>query len=217
MVMLLRLVEAEAGSIFLGGKNLRDVDLFAVRRAVAMIPQEPFLMQGSVRQNLDPFGERSEEDISSALERVGLKYGLDDPVTGGGANLSAGERQLLSFSRILLRDAKVILLDEPTSSLDPMTDAKIGELMRHACSGRTVLTIAHRLKTVADSDIIVVLGSGAILESGSPQELLRKPDSHYARMLQLAGEEAGEKNAQNEKDPTSPIQNVGNGIYEVSL
>jgi len=188
MVMLLRLVELDKGSIFLGGQSLKDIGLSALRRAIAMIPQEPFLMQGTVRRNLDPFGDRGDEEVALALQRVGLKCGLDDPVGGGGSNLSAGERQLLSFSRILLRDSKVVLLDEPTSSLDPMTDAKMGELVRSACCGRTVLTIAHRLKTILDSHLVVVLANGSIAESGSPAELLQRPDSQYSQMLQLAGE-----------------------------
>lgn len=145
-------------------------------------------MQGSVRQNLDPFEDRSDEDVATALRRVGLQCSLDDPVQGGGSNLSAGERQLLSFSRILLRDSKVVLLDEPTSSLDPMSDANMGELVRSACSGRTVLTIAHRLKTILDSHLVVVLADGCVVESGSPAELLQRPDSQYAQMLQLSGE-----------------------------
>lgn len=188
LVMMLRLVELDKGSILLAGKSLFDLDISAVRRAVAMIPQEPFLMQGTVRQNLDPFGERSDAEIESALERVGLAYGLEDALTGSGANLSAGERQLLSFSRILLRESKVVLLDEPTSSLDPLTDAKMGKLVRNALCGRTVLTIAHRLKTISDSDLIVVLSNGRVAESGSPQDLLQRPASHYSKMLELAGE-----------------------------
>lgn len=200
LVMLLRLVELDKGSILLGGQSLRDIDLDAVRRAVAMIPQEPFLMQGSVRQNLDPFGDRTDEQITSALDRVGLSYALDDAVAGGGSNLSAGERQLLSFSRILLRDAKVVLLDEPTSSLDPMTDAKMGELVRSACAGRTVLTIAHRLKTIRDSDLVVVLSNGSIAESGSPEALLKRPGSQYGQMVKLGGMDIADNAVEVEDD-----------------
>lgn len=189
MVMLLRLVELDEGSIHLSGRNLRDVGLAAVRRAVAMIPQEPFLMAGTVRQNLDPFRECTDEEVTNALLRVGLALQLEDIVHGSGSNLSAGERQLLSFSRILLRDAKVVLLDEPTSSLDPMTDAKMGELVRSSCASRTVVTIAHRMRTISDSHLIVVLSGGKVVESGSPEKLLSLPESQYAQMVKLAGDD----------------------------
>eukprot|EP00746_Dinoflagellata_sp_MGD_P020087 gnl/MRDRNA2_/MRDRNA2_146753_c0_seq1.p1 gnl/MRDRNA2_/MRDRNA2_146753_c0~~gnl/MRDRNA2_/MRDRNA2_146753_c0_seq1.p1 ORF type:complete len:192 (-),score=43.31 gnl/MRDRNA2_/MRDRNA2_146753_c0_seq1:143-691(-) len=153
-----------------------------------MIPQEPLLMQGSVRKNLDPFEEHEEAAIEKALCQVGVRLGLSDEITLGGGNLSAGERQLLSFSRVLLRDAKVVLLDEPTSSIDPLTDLKMQELVRNACVGRTVITIAHRLRTILDSDMIVVLGNGRVLEIGAPQKLMSDPSSQYSQMLRLAGE-----------------------------
>eukprot|EP00927_Polykrikos_kofoidii_P046190 TRINITY_DN40403_c0_g1_i1.p1 TRINITY_DN40403_c0_g1~~TRINITY_DN40403_c0_g1_i1.p1 ORF type:complete len:1308 (+),score=185.59 TRINITY_DN40403_c0_g1_i1:69-3926(+) len=192
LVMLLRLVELDSGSVHLSGRNLADVSLKAVRRAISMIPQEPFLISGSVRRNLDPFDEHSDEQVTAALQRVGLDRGMDDDIHGGGSNFSAGQRQLLSFSRILLQNGKVVLLDEPTSSLDPVTDAKMGEFMHDSSHGKTVLTIAHRLGTIADSNIIVVLGAGRILESGSPEQLLKTPGSHYAEMVRREGQDVQE-------------------------
>lgn len=96
---------------------------------------------------------------------------------------------MLSFARVLLRDAKVILLDEPTSSLDPVTDAKMGELVR-GIAGSSVLTIAHRLGTIADSDLIMVLSAGQVVEAGTPSTLLRDPTSQYAMMVQKASQES---------------------------
>jgi len=186
LIALLRLVEADGGSIKLDGVELRDLGLDDVRGRVSIIPQDPVLFTGSVRSNLDPFGRASDEAVWSALDRAHLgdhirllPGGLSAEVEEGGRNFSLGERQMLCFARALIRRSKLLLLDEATSAVDPGTDALIQRTLREEFTEATILTIAHRIDTILDYDRILVMSAGQILEDGPANELLQNPNGEF--------------------------------------
>jgi ABC-type multidrug transport system fused ATPase/permease subunit len=148
---------------------------------------------------MDPFDEYSDAQIWAALERCEMRTAVEQLVEGGGKgegadallaavaeygeNLSQGQRQLVCMARALLRRARILILDEATSAVDYATDAKIQRMIRTAFAGCTILVIAHRINTIADSDQILVLGDGRLLESGPPATLLQDARSHYSRIV----------------------------------
>jgi ABC-type multidrug transport system fused ATPase/permease subunit len=175
------------------------VGLTTLREAVAIIPQHPNLFVGTVRRNLDPFLAFDDADLWSVLKDGGLEQSiqerkgqLNSDVAEGGANFSQGEKQLICVARALLRKPKILLLDEATASIDGATDAMIQKMVRHVFKGTTQITIAHRLNTIADSDQIVVLDNGVVVEMDSPANLLRDSASHYSAMVRAAASAAVE-------------------------
>ena len=193
MVALFRLVEASGGSITIDGVNIAKVGLHTVRRALAIIPQDPVMFSTTLRQNLDPFEEYTDAQVSEALELVGLptasKYGLGHAIQEGGANLSVGERQLCCIARALLRKPRILVLDEATASVDQVTDSRIQAMIRTHFATATVLTIAHRLETIMDYDKVLVMEAGRVAEEGTPAALLRS-GGHLAEMVGATGESA---------------------------
>lgn len=186
MVPLFRLVDAESGGVLIDGVSVQSLRLMRLRRAMAVIAQEPLLLSGSVRDNLDPFGERGDEELASALKSVGVSLALEDRV-GQGNGLSSGQRQLVSLARTLLQRAAIVVMDEPTSQVDPATDVAVQRAVRECLAGKTVVTIAHRLHTVINSDIIVVMEAGRVAESGTPAELCSKAEGRFAGMVKELG------------------------------
>ncbi|XP_033638055.1 multidrug resistance-associated protein 5-like [Asterias rubens] len=189
-IALFRLVEASAGDIFIDDVNISEIGLHDLRQKISIIPQDPVLFIGTVRYNLDPFEQQSEKDIWQALDRSymadkirSLEGGLDAPVVEGGDNFSVGERQLLCMARALLRNSRILMLDEATAAIDTETDSLIQKTIREAFSDCTMLTIAHRLNTIMDSDRILVMDDGRVAEFDKPSVLLAKPDSHFSRMV----------------------------------
>ncbi|KAI0843074.1 P-loop containing nucleoside triphosphate hydrolase protein [Hypoxylon sp. FL0890] len=175
---LFRLAELSWGKITIDGLDIKQIPLSILRSRLSMISQDPILFRGTIRSNLDPFGTHTDADIWNALHQVGVngsstttapvRLHLDADVEEGGANYSQGQRQLLSIARALLRNTRIIICDEATSSLDPETEAKIQDVMSKAFSNKTVLTIAHRLQTVLNYDRICVLDGGCIAELDTP-------------------------------------------------
>ncbi|XP_026086887.1 multidrug resistance-associated protein 5-like [Carassius auratus] len=189
-VVLYRLVEPCGGSIKIDGVNICNIGLADLRSKLSIIPQEPVLFSGTVRSNLDPFSQYSEEQIWDALERTHMKecvsqlpLKLESEVVENGENFSVGERQLLCVARVLLRQCKILILDEATAAMDTETDCLIQETIRNAFQDCTTLTIAHRLHTVLNCDRIMVLNQGQVVEFDEPSKLLANENSRFCAML----------------------------------
>jgi ATP-binding cassette subfamily C (CFTR/MRP) protein 1 len=142
------------------------------RGLFAVVPQDPYLFQGTIRANLDRLGEYSDDVLRGALIRVGMDRELDAPVSEGGGNLSLGERQLLCLARVIVSKKPFVIMDEPTSGVDTITDAAIQQVLRTELYDRTIITIAHRLETLARQDRIIELEAGRVLRDGTPAEVL---------------------------------------------
>ncbi|KAJ3910566.1 P-loop containing nucleoside triphosphate hydrolase protein [Lentinula edodes] len=170
---------------------------------ITIIPQTPELISGNLRQNLDPFEEHADYVLNDALKSAGLvslqedlenedKVNLDTPISSGGANLSVGQRQIIALARAIVRQSKLLILDEATSAIDYKTDAIIQESLRNEYKARggdaTIITIAHRLQTVMDASRIMVLDAGRIVEFDSPKALLQKSTGHFRTMVDNAND-----------------------------
>jgi ABC-type multidrug transport system fused ATPase/permease subunit len=187
--LLLRFYEFQQGQILVDGRDIRMFDLGAYRRAIGYVPQQPFLFSGSVADNIR-YGrpEASDAEVRTAAEQFGdgswiedLPNGLATDVGERGARLSLGQRQLVALARVLLQNPAILLLDEATASIDPLTEAQVQEALATTLKGRTSIVIAHRLSTVRTADRIIVLSSGQIVESGHHEELLEQ-GGHYAEL-----------------------------------
>lgn len=172
------------------------IGLECLRTHLTIIPQDPVMFSGTLRYNLDPFDKYTDAEVWEALERAHLKEDiiakfpdkLKHYVSERGENISVGQRQLLCIARALLRKSKVIIMDEATASVDSATDQKIQMTIREAFDHCTVLTIAHRLETIADYDKIVVMDHGSVAEMGSPHELLQQ-DGYFKGLIDELGPE----------------------------
>ena len=194
MIALFRITDLCGGSIEIDGVDLGKLGLDDVRRALCIIPQDPVLFSASIRFNLDPFNEFSDEEIWSVIEQVELKQvvenmprQLEDDVYEGGANFSVGERQLICIARTLLKKPKILIMDEATASLDNETDAFLQSMIRKQFSTCTTLTIAHRLNTILDADRVCVMDAGVVAEYDSPYNLLHK-ESVFKGMVLAAND-----------------------------
>ncbi|XP_041631913.1 multidrug resistance-associated protein 1 isoform X1 [Drosophila kikkawai] len=190
---LFRIIEAAGGRISIDGVDIATMGLHMLRSRLTIIPQDPVLFSGSLRVNLDPFEIKTDDEIWKALELSHLKSfvkslaaGLNHEIAEGGENLSVGQRQLVCLARALLRKTKVLVLDEATAAVDLETDDLIQKTIRTEFRDCTVLTIAHRLNTILDSDKVIVLDKGQITEFASPTELLDNPKSAFYSMAKDA-------------------------------
>uniref|UniRef100_A0A6I8MXX3 Multidrug resistance-associated protein 1 n=2 Tax=Ornithorhynchus anatinus TaxID=9258 RepID=A0A6I8MXX3_ORNAN len=184
---LFRINESAEGEIIIDGVNIAKIGLHHLRFKITIIPQDPVLFSGSLRMNLDPFDQYSDEDIWRSLELAHLKNfvsllpdKLNHECTEGGENLSVGQRQLVCLARALLRKTKILVLDEATAAVDLETDDLIQSTIRTQFDDCTVLTIAHRLNTIMDYTRILVLDKGEVVECGSPSDLLQKKGIFYS-------------------------------------
>jgi len=189
--LLVRFWDVEVGTVRVGGVDVRDLRIAALRRRVAVVTQDVDLFRATVRDNLTLFGARPapDTDLWAVLGRVGLRAwaavlpdGLDTRLDGG-AGLSAGEGQLVALARAFLADPDVVVLDEASSRLDPATEARIEAATTDLLAGRTALVIAHRLDTLAHMDEIAVLDRGRVAEHGRRVDLAGRPTSRYAALL----------------------------------
>ncbi|MBM3932794.1 MAG: ABC transporter ATP-binding protein [SAR202 cluster bacterium] len=195
--LLLRLYDPSSGAVRVGGRDVRELKVGALRERVKLVTQDVRLFQGTVRDNLTFFDpsipdERMIEVIHSlGLSRwyESLPNGLDSELSSGGSGLSAGEGQLLAFARVFLRDAGVVILDEASSRLDRGTEQMIERAVDRLARGRTVIIIAHHLATVQRCDRIMVLEQGRIVEHGDRRALAADPSSRFARLLKTGLEE----------------------------
>ncbi|XP_071784449.1 ATP-binding cassette sub-family C member 8-like isoform X1 [Asterias amurensis] len=187
---LFRIIQTFKGRIMVDGMNIAHLPLGEVRRRFAIIPQDPVLFTGTIRFNLDARGEHDDDALWEALEIAQLKgvvsdldLKLDAMVTEGGENFSVGQRQLFCLARAFLRKTRILVMDEATASIDLETDAILQDVVAHAFKERTILTIAHRVQTILDSDHILVLNEGRIAEYDTPQNLLAQEDSIFASLV----------------------------------
>lgn len=174
------------GKIIIDGVDTTKIPLKETRSKISIIPQEPVLFSGTLRKNLDPFEEYNDEILWNALEQVEMKEvvnelpdGLQSNVAEGGSNFSVGQRQLVCLARALIRNNKILVMDEATANVDPYTDALIQNTIREKFADCTVLTIAHRLHTVMDSDRILVMNAGRAEEFDLPYNLLNSKGFLY--------------------------------------
>jgi len=193
MIALFRMVELSGGSITIDGVDVSKIGLNDLRSGISIIPQDPLLFSGTLRSNIDPFNTKNDVELYDALKRAHLvhsdvvldhndvpsgaqtpgarRFTLDTVVEEEGGNLSVGERSLVSLARALVRGTKVLVLDEATASVDVETDSKIQETIRTEFKDRTLLCIAHRLRTILSYDRILVMSDGQVAELDTPENL----------------------------------------------
>lgn len=191
---LFRILERSSGQILVDGRDIADLGLYAIRSRLTIIPQDPVLFTGTLRTNIDPFNKHSDEELWAALELVNLRplvqsfdSALNLSITEGGDNLSVGQRQLICLARALLRKSLILVLDEPSSSVDAKTDSIIQQTIRQHFFGSTILTIAHRIETIFDYDRILLMHNGEVIEYDSPERLIATPHSLFRSLAREAG------------------------------
>ncbi|KAG0087671.1 hypothetical protein BGZ93_010808, partial [Podila epicladia] len=234
-ISLFRFMDPTSGSITIDGIDITKIGLQDLRTNLTIIPQDPILFKGTLRSNLDPFGEREDRDLWEALRRSHLipasaapskrtslditnssgssdspaktpadsikgsvsglsdvvdpsKITLDTPVKENGSNFSQGQRQLIALARALVRQSKIIVMDEATASVDFETDLKIQGTIREEMSESTIITIAHRIRTIADFDRVLVMNAGEVAEFDKPLKLMRRGDSLFRSMCERSSE-----------------------------
>ncbi|XP_013611055.1 PREDICTED: ABC transporter C family member 3 [Brassica oleracea var. oleracea] len=187
---LFRIVEPSAGEIMIDGVNILTIGLHDLRLRLSIIPQDPTMFEGTVRSNLDPLEEYTDDQIWEALDKCQLgdevrkkEHKLDSSVSENGENWSMGQRQLVCLGRVLLKRSNILVLDEATASVDTATDNLIQKTLREHFSDCTVITIAHRISSVIDSDMVLLLSNGIIEEYDSPVRLLEDKSSSFAKLV----------------------------------
>ncbi|XP_040004307.1 multidrug resistance-associated protein 4-like isoform X3 [Xiphias gladius] len=190
---LFRLAEPE-GRIIIDGFLTSTIGLHTLRQKMSIIPQDPVLFTGTMRKNLDPFRQHTDEDLWNALQEVQMKAvveelpnRLETVLTESGSNFSVGQRQLVCLARAILRKNRILIIDEATANVDPRTDSLIQQTIRDKFQECTVLTIAHRLNSIIDCDRILVLDAGRIQEYDEPFVLLQNQDGLFYQMVQQTG------------------------------
>ncbi|KAK0665534.1 multidrug resistance protein ABC superfamily, partial [Cercophora samala] len=190
---LLRGLEIESGQIIIDGSDTKTIDLHTLRSRLAYVPQDPVLFAETLRLNLDPYNEHTDKEVIDALRQVGL---LDSREEGGkftdlsfslaerGSNISQGQRQLVRIARAVLKASKVVILDEATASIDHDSDLEIQACIRSMEA--TVITIAHRLRTVIDYDRIIILDAGPVMECDHSWQLLQDKTGIFRGMCDTA-------------------------------
>ncbi|KAI3889461.1 hypothetical protein MKX03_014589 [Papaver bracteatum] len=187
---LFRTVEPKEGSIVIDDIDICNIGLHDLRSKLSIIPQDPTLFEGTVRGNLDPLEQFSDRDIWEALDKCQLgdlvrakEEKLDSPVVENGENWSVGQRQLFCLGRALLKRSSVLVLDEATASVDTATDGIVQKIITREFENCTVVTVAHRIHTVIDSDLVLVLSEGRVVEYDTPAKLLERDDSFFSKLI----------------------------------
>jgi ABC-type multidrug transport system fused ATPase/permease subunit len=193
-VALYRLAEIREGKIEVDSIDCSFVNLNKLRSSMAIIPQEPVMFGGTLRTNLDPFNQRTDEELMDVLYKCLLgpvveanEDGLDAKVEQLGSNYSLGTQQLICLARAMLNPSRILLLDEATAALDSDTNAAVNEVLKAHFSDRTIFTIAHRLDTIIESDRILTVSAGVVAEFDRPDVLLENPESIFHELCMNTG------------------------------
>ena len=182
---LFRILEPLEGTIYIDGEDRTKIGLEILRKNLTIIPQDPCLMEGSLRYNIDPFDSKNDEEIISVLKKIGFEYTetddqiLNRKIEQGGSNLSVGEKQLVCIARAIIRKTRIVVMDEATANIDMKTEEKIQKALQYVLNNSTVITVAHRIKTIIDYDRILVLDNGNVIEYDTPQNLLKNEKSLF--------------------------------------
>src|SRR4051812_21479493 len=194
--LLSRAVEPERGSLLLAGVDVRELDLQHLRAAVGVVTQRTEILAGTLAENITLFGSIPRETVVAAVEELGLtawveglSEGLDTPLGPGGTSLSAGEEQLVAFARLLVRNVRVVVLDEATARMDPLTEARVVHAADRLLSGRTGILVAHRLSTTERAEQVAVLDGGRVVQSG-PRDELAHPAGRFRDLLTASARES---------------------------
>lgn len=181
---ILRIIEADNGKIMIDDVDISTIGLKFLRENITIIPQEPCLFEGRLRNNLDPTDEYTDKAVKETLEKVGLSYlsDLEMKIEENGDNLSIGEKQLICFARALLKKNKIVIMDEVTANIDYKTEENIQKIINNGLNNCTIITIAHRINTIINYDKIIVLDKGNLVEFGRPDELLKNEKGEFYKL-----------------------------------
>ena len=185
---LFRILEPYKGTIYIDEQDITKIGLDILRKNLTIIPQDPCLMEGTLKYNIDPFSTIDNEEILTVLKKIGFEYTesddiiLDRKIEQNGTNLSVGEKQLICICRAILRKTKIIVMDEATANIDMTTEEKIQKALEYALENSTVITVAHRIKTIINYDKILVLNNGEIAEYDSPTNLIKNEKSLFYQL-----------------------------------
>uniref|UniRef100_A0A8C5C8Y1 Uncharacterized protein n=1 Tax=Gadus morhua TaxID=8049 RepID=A0A8C5C8Y1_GADMO len=220
---LFRLAEPQ-GKIYVDGILTSELGLHDLRQKMSIIPQDPVLFTDTMRKNLDPFSQHSDEELWNSLQEVQLKSVVEELPTKmetllaeSGSNFSVGQRQLVCLARAILRKNRILIIDEATANVDPRTDKLIQRTIRDKFRDCTVLTIAHRLNTIIDSDRIMVLDAGEIQAYDAPYTLLQDPEGIFYKMVQQTGQQEAEDLLASAKQVSPAVIVSQNGIRSIYI
>ena len=181
---IFRILEANSGKILIDNYDISKICLENLRKNLTIIPQEPTLVEGSVRENIDPSNSSNDTEINEVIKEVGLEEFMSDKnldyiITENGSNISIGEKQLICIARALLKKSKIIIMDEATANIDYKTETVLQNSINKGMKDCTVITIAHRIKTIINYDKIMVLNNGEMVEFDTPKNLIEKKGLFY--------------------------------------
>ena len=185
---LFRILEPLNGKILIDDVDITTIGLDLLRQNITIIPQDPCLLEGSLKYNIDPFERTSNNEIIKILKEIGFEYTesdndiLNKNIEQNGSNLSVGEKQLICIARAIIRKTKIIVMDEATANIDMKTEEKIQKALEKCLNNSTVITVAHRIKTVIKYDKILVLDAGNVIEFDSPENLLKNENSLFYKL-----------------------------------
>ncbi|KAL4509416.1 hypothetical protein ABPG72_018347 [Tetrahymena utriculariae] len=188
---LTKVIDLVEGDLLINGKNIQNYSLSELRETVSVVSQEPYIFEGSLKLNLDPYHKYNEQDIINVYTKCGFsncnsfKQGLDTKISQLGDNLSEGEKQLISIGRVILKNSKIIIVDEPTCYIDFTMEEHVTKLLNESFKDSLMLTIAHKVSTIMSSDKILVLDHGEVKEFDSPQNLLKDSQSLFYGIINL--------------------------------
>ena len=178
-------MEVIEGKILIDDVDISYIGLDLLRKSLTLIPQDPFLLKGTLKYNIDPFNETQNEEIIQTLKRIGFEYTesddkiMDKLIEQGGSNLSVGQKQLICIARAIIRKRKIVVMDEATANIDMNTEKIIHKALDLLLKNCTIITVAHRIKTIENYDKILVLDEGKVKEFDTPNNLLKDRTSLF--------------------------------------